>query len=226
MIKLAQKLLEEKKSKAIEMVGKKILVEINHKAISIDSDKKTATFVMSTENIDRHGDIIDQASWNLNYFKASPMFFFQHRSDEFPLGKWINIGFENDPNNVGKQMLVGTAEFRVEFEDASRAFRHVEAGDISAVSVGFIPHRVEYDEEKDCFILYDCELLECSLVGVGSNRQALIKGGENKEALEKTIEAKEALDKKIKATTDQNLIISHMKARESLNKAINRLKSS
>lgn len=221
MIKLAQKLLEEKKSKALEMVGKKIQVEITRQAISIDSDKKTATFVMSTENIDRHGDIIDQASWNLKYFKESPMFFFQHRSDEFPLGKWINIGYENDPNNVGKQMLVGTAEFRVEFEDASRAFRHVEAGDISAVSVGFIPHRVEYDEEKDCFVLYDCELLECSLVGVGSNRQALVK---TDSALEKTIEAKNALDIKIKATTDQNLIISHLKARESLNKAINRLK--
>lgn len=224
MIKLAQKLIEEKKSKALEMVGKKILVEINNKAISIDSDKKTATFVMSTENIDRHGDRVDQASWNLKYFKLSPMFFFQHRSDEFPLGKWINVGFENDPINPGKQMLVGTAEFRTEFEDASRAFRHVEAGDISSVSVGFIPHRVEYDEETDCFVLYDCELLECSLVGVGSNRQALIKGTDGTDALDKTIEAKEALDRKIKSTTDQNLIISHMKVRESLNKAINRLK--
>lgn len=224
MMKLAQKLLEEKKSKALEMVGKKILVELNHKAISIDSEKKTATFVMSTESIDRHGDIVDQASWNLKYFKESPMFFFQHRSDEFPLGKWINIGFENDPNNPGKQMLVGTAEFRVEFEDASRAFRHVEEGDISAVSVGFIPRRVEYNEEFDAFILFDCELLECSLVGVGSNRQALIKTTDKAEALEKTIEAKEAIDKTIQSTTDKNLIISHLKARESLNKAINRLK--
>lgn len=223
MIKLAQKLLEEKRSKAIEMVGKKITIELSSKAISIDSEKKTATFVMSTENIDRHGDIVDQASWNLKYFKESPMFFLQHRSDQFPIGKWISVGFENDPNNPGKQMLVGTAEFRVEFEDASRAFRHVEEGDMSAVSVGFIPHRVEYDEEKDCFILYDCELLECSLVGVGSNRQALAK--DTSIALEKTIEAKEALDTKIKNTTDKNLIISHLKARESLNKAINRLKN-
>ena len=80
-------------------------------------------------------------------------------------------------------MLVGTAEFRVEFEDASRAFRHVESGDMNAVSVGFIPHRVEYDEEKDCFILFDCELLECSLVGVGSNRQALSKASDIRDTI-------------------------------------------
>lgn len=216
------KTIEEKRQKALDMVGKKIVVEVSHKALSIDSDKKTATFVMSTESIDRHGDIIDQASWNLKYFKESPMFFFQHRSDEFPLGKWLSVWFENDPNNVGKQMLVGTAEFRVEFDDAARAFRHVEVGDMSAVSVGFIPHRVEYDEEKDCFILYDCELVECSLVGVGSNRGALVKTTD--EIIDNMIDSKEELDKKIKAHNN-NIVIAHLKARESLNKAIRRMKS-
>lgn len=216
------KTIEDKKSKALEMVGKRINFEINHKAISIDSEKKTATFVMSTENIDRHGDIVDQASWNLKYFKESPMFFFQHRSDEFPIGKWLSVGFENDPNNIGKQMLVGTAEFRTEFEDAARAFRHVEEGDISAVSVGFIPHRVEYDEEKDAFVLYDCELLECSLVGVGSNRQALVKSKD--EIVESMLETKEVLEKQIKANQN-NIIIAHLKARENLNKAIRRMRS-
>lgn len=217
------KTIEDKKNKALEMTGKMVFVEINHKAISIDSNKKTATFVMSTENIDRHGDVIDQASWNLKYFKQSPMFFFQHRSDEFPIGKWLSVGFENDPENPGKQMLVGTAEFRTEFEDAARAFRHVEEGDMSAVSVGFIPHRVEYDEERDCFILYDCELLECSLVGVGSNRQALVKTADE-EVRDQMIESKEILEKQIKANQN-NIIIAHLKARENLNKAIRRMKS-
>lgn len=224
MKKLAQKLLEERKNKAIEMVGKKIEVQIAHKAISIDAEKKTITFVMSTANVDRHGDVIDQDSWILEYFNKSPMFFLNHESDDFPIGKWqVPLSLEADPDNIGKKMLVGTAEFATDiYDQADLAFKMVQGGFMSAVSVGFIPHRVDYDEITDNFVLYDCELLECSLVGVPSNRQALAK--KDDEALEKTIEAKEALNKKIQETSNKNLVISYLKSRESLNKIINRLK--
>ena len=215
-------LVEIKKEKALEMVGAKIEIQVSHKAISIDEEKKTATFVMSTENVDRHGDIIDQDSWMLEFFKVSPMFFLQHESYNFPIGKWIETHFETDTD--GKKMLVGTAEFRTEFEDASRAFTHVIKGDMSAVSVGFIPHRVDYDEVRDAFILYDCELLECSLVGVGSNRQALVKSKETiEEAKDSILEAKKTLDEKIKNISEKNTIISILKARENLNKALRRM---
>ena len=188
MKKLAQKLLDEKRNKAVEMVGKKFEMNITRKAISIDAEKKTVTFVMSTCNVDRHGDVINQDSWILDYFRQSPMFFLQHRSDEFPIGKWIDISLQPDPDNIGKNMLVGTAQFATDINpEADTAFKMVEGGFMSAVSVGFIPHRVDYDEITDNFVLYDCELLECSLVGVGSNRQALAK--ENDEAREKMIEA-------------------------------------
>jgi HK97 family phage prohead protease len=219
-MKKAKSLVEVKQDKALDMVGKKMEMQISHKAISIDDENKTATFVMSTENIDRHGDIIDQESWILNYFKQAPMFFLQHDSDEFPIGKWLEVHFESDPLTIGKKMLVGTAEFRTEFEDASRAFVHVQKGDMSMVSVGFIPHRVDYDEARDAFILYDCELLECSLVGVGSNRQALVKEIDAKDSV---LEAKKALDEKIKNISEKNTIISILKARENLNKALRRM---
>lgn len=218
--KLEQKLLEEKRNKAFDMIGKKLHVEISRKALTIDEEKKTVTFVMSTSNVDRHGDIVDQDTWMLDYFRQSPMFFLNHDSDEFPIGKWIDISIQEDLNNPGKRMLVGTAEFRTEFEDAARAFRHVVAGDMNAVSVGFIPHRVDYDEVMDAFVLFDCELLECSLVGVGSNRQALVKQNEN--ARDTIIDAKKNLDNQIK--NNNNIVIQHLKARESLNKAIRLMK--
>lgn len=204
------------------MIGKKLEVQITRKAISIDAEKKTVTFVMSTSNVDRHGDVIDQDSWMLDYFLQSPMFFLQHRSDEFPIGKWNKIWLEADPDMPSKNRLVGEAQFATDiYDQADLAFKMVEGGFMSAVSVGFIPHRVEYDEVTDNFVLYDCELLECSLVGVGSNRQALAK--ENSEARDKIIEAKDALDAKIKSS-QTNFVISHLKARESLNKAIRRMK--
>ena len=221
MKKLAQKLLDEKRNKAVDMIGKKLEVQISRKAISIDEENKRVTFIMSTSNVDRHGDVVDQDSWKLDYFRQSPMFFLNHDSDEFPIGKWVEIGLQEDTINIGKRMLVGTAEFRTEFEDASRAFTHVVAGDMNAVSVGFIPHRVEYDEMTDNFVLYDCELLECSLVGVGSNRQALVKQNDN--ARDTIIDVKNTLDKEIKSNNN-NLVIAHLKARESLNKAIRRMR--
>lgn len=228
MTRLAQQLLEAKKQKAAEMVGKRVDIQIAHKALTIDEEKKTAVFVMSTVNIDRHGDIIDQDSWILKYFEQNPAFFLQHRSDNFPLGRWLKVWFEADPDNVGKQRMVGEAYFATDIdEDAARAWAHVKDGNLNMVSVGFIPHRIDYDEEKDAFVLYDCELLECSLVGIGSNRQALIKEKpetEEKDARTIAIEAKEALDAEIRAS-DNNRIVAHLKAREDLNAVIRRLKS-
>ena len=225
MKKLAQKLLEEKRQKAAAMVGKKVEIQITAKALSIDKENSTAIFVMSTETIDRHGDIIDQESWILDHFLKNPAFFLQHRADQFPIGKWLKVWLEADPDNVGKQRLVGEAEFRVKYEDAARAFDHVLEGDLNMVSVGFIPHRVDYDEERDAFVLFDCELMECSLVGIGSNRYALVKDKEPdaEDARAVAIEAKEALDVVIHKGTP-NEVVRHLKARDMLNKAIRRLR--
>lgn len=239
-IALAQKLLEARKHKQErdllasfiekELRDKKFEISFESKAVSIDEEKHQVTFVMSTSNIDRHGDIIDQNTWILSHFEKNPAFFLQHRSDEFPIGKWLKIWFEADPENPGQQRMLGTAEFRVEYEDAARAFNHVKNGDMNMVSVGFIPHRIEYDEEKDAFILYDCELLECSLVGIGSNRQALAKEKEKSDdpvqaAHDAAIEARNALDEHIKKSHQDALVIAHLKAYNNLSQAIRRLET-
>jgi len=223
MSKILTKKVEAMRQKAVEMVGKKIEVQISHKALSIDEDKKTATFVMSTTGIDRHGDVIDQNSWIMKYFEENPVFFWQHKNYNFPLGSWEKVWFEADPEHEGEMRMVGTARFDTDIDEtADRAFKHVVRGNLRMVSVGFIPHRVEYDETKDVFVLYDCELLECSLVGIGSNRQALIKGAEDTDAKKIAIEAAKALDIQIKKANN-NVVIAHLKARDNLYKAIRRL---
>lgn len=185
----------EMKQKAAEMIGKRIDIDVAQKAVSIDEEKHTATFVMSTSFIDRHGDIVEQESWNLKYFKQNPAFFWNHRSNEFPLGKWLKVGLEEDPENPGKKMLVGTAEFAVELhEDIQRAWDHVVRGDLNMVSVGFIPHVVDYDEDTDAFVLKSCELMECSLVGIGSNRRAVVKSEDVADTL---IEVKSKIEESI-----------------------------
>lgn len=226
MNELAKKLLAEKKVKAIEMIGKKIDLGVTGKAYSIDEKNFTATFVMSTSAIDRHGDIVDQDSWDLKDFIENPYFALQHKSDEFPIGRWLSVTLENDPNIIGAKRLIGIAKFSVDIdENAKRAWDHVVAGNMNMVSVGFIPHRVDYDEEKDAFVLFDCELVECSLVGIGSNRQALVKTVNLEDSERKdVIEVKDYLDIAIKEGNTAR-IISLFKARENLNKAIRRMKA-
>ena len=122
-------------------------------------------------------------------------------------------------------MLVGTATFAVDINpEAQMAWDMVEAGYMNAVSVGFIPHRVEYDEVMDAFVLYDNELMECSLVGIGSNRQALAKEKETTEpVIDAVIKARDVLDEQIKAYENMRTL-SKLKALGFLQKAVRQLK--
>ena len=218
-MKLTQKQIAAKRIKAVEMQNVKVMLDVEQKAISIDKENHTATFIMSTIDIDRHGDSVDQESWILQYFKDNPSFYFQHESWEFPLGLWEDVWLEDDPQNAGSKMLVGRARFSVEISDKiAEAWAHVEAGNMRMCSVGFIPHRVEYDEKKDAFILYDCELMECSLVGTGSNRRALIKGA--KETIK---DAKDEVVKQIEVNPTSINVGRKIKAVHILNKAIRQL---
>ncbi len=216
------------KSKAAEMIGKKIEMNTSIKALSIDEKNFTATFVMSTEAIDRHGEIVDQATWMLEFFKMNPIAFFSHDSRSFPVGQWFDLKLEADPSLLGKQRLVGTYKASRDDEgfigeDVERIWRHIKIGDLNMVSVGFIPHRVDYDEARDAFVLYDCELIECSIVGIGSNRYALIKEAKDIKDIQKSvIEARNALDAKVKAS-DNTMVIAHLKALEDLSRAARRL---
>jgi HK97 family phage prohead protease len=211
-------------AKAAELQGKRYDVDIAVKAISIDEKNYTATFVMSTASIDRHGDIVDQDTWNLEHFLKNPAFFWGHRSNEFPLGKWLSVTLEVDPENPEQKMLVGVAEFAVGVhEDIDRAWKHVVRGDLNMVSVGFIPKLVDYDEEKDAYVLKYCELMECSLVGIGSNRRALIKDNEDVKDIKDTlIDTKKDIEE-VKASTPVEAT-SKAKAIAMLNKAIRQYK--
>ncbi len=208
------------KQRAVEMVGKRLDIDVVQKSVSINKENHTAIFVMSTSSVDRHGDIVDQESWMLDHFKANPALFFNHRSSDYPLGKWLRVWHEIDPENPGQKMLMGEAEFAVEVhEDIQRAWDHLVRGDLNMVSVGFIPHVVDYDEDKDCFILKSCELMECSLVGIGSNRRALIKSDDTAQTL---IDTKKQLEDSIVA--NDPAISRKKNAIALLNKAIRQLK--
>lgn len=163
------------KFEAKDIVGKKFEIQSNLE--SVDTKEATAVFVLSTVDIDRHGDVVDQDTMNFKNFMNNPVFLEQHMSWEFPLGKFVEIWQETDPNrDDGAVRTVGKVKFAVEeYDRAKVAFAMVANGFMNAVSVGFIPHDVEYNDDLKAFIMRDCELLEVSLVSVPANPMALAK---------------------------------------------------
>lgn len=129
-------------------------------------------FVMSDETVDRYGDIVLAAGWQLAQFRKNPIALFGHSSG-FPIGRWRNVRVEN-----GK--LIGQLEFASEgtSQRIDELRRLVEQGILRAVSVGFRPLEDEPIDEKNPWAgrrYRKQELLECSLCSVPANPAALAK---------------------------------------------------
>jgi HK97 family phage prohead protease len=129
-------------------------------------------FVMSDGSIDRMGDVIEPKGWQLEHFKSHPIALFNHDTDQV-IGKWADVRIEN-----------GQLRGKLELADEGTSplvdtIRKLTAQNIlRAVSVGFRPvEKKPLTEEADKyygpFRFMKSELLECSLVSVPANPNAL-----------------------------------------------------
>lgn len=132
---------------------------------------KNKTFVLSNEKLDRHGTVLKQSGWMLDNFRANPIALFGHKHSQI-IGKWNDIRVENN-------QLV--AEFSPAKRGTSRLADEIngliEQDIIRATSVGFLivddPVQIDPKDRTRGFLLPRNELLEASIVGVGSNPHAL-----------------------------------------------------
>jgi len=129
-------------------------------------------FIMSDETVDRMDEVISADGWVMADFKRNPIALFGHNSS-FPIGKWTNVRVQ------GKQ-LRGTLEMAPEgtSERIDEIRRLIAAGILRAVSVGFRPKKKEPLGDKadpfwGPFKYTKQELVECSLVSVPANPNAL-----------------------------------------------------
>jgi phage head maturation protease len=132
----------------------------------------TIAMIASDESVDRYGDIIRAAHWDLTAYKANPVVLFQHKSE--------NIVGTADVRIVGKRLIAD-----IELADAGTsaivdAVRALVAQKIlKASSVGFRPTvepNVLRDAKNDMITGYEYigqELLELSLVAVPANPKAV-----------------------------------------------------
>lgn len=129
--------------------------------------------IVSTESVDRDGDIIRQAHWDLDHFKSHPILLSSHnyRGLTNQIGEWTDMRIE------GKQM-VGDALYYIKQgnPEADWGF-HLASRGRAAFSVGFVPDMASAKTiESHGNMSYEFqgqELLEVSQVTVPSNADAL-----------------------------------------------------
>lgn len=125
-------------------------------------------YVMSDATVDRYGDIIDPNGWDLRNFRKNPIALFGHDS-HFIVGRWKNVRVEGG-KLIGKLELLeqGISDRLDEIRAA------VEAKVLKTVSVGFRPVPGKMESIQGGGIRYTAaELVECSLVSVPANPNAL-----------------------------------------------------
>jgi HK97 family phage prohead protease len=138
----------------------------------IDAMRRSVEVVASTEALDSHGTVIDQGSWNLTRFMANPVVFFGHQQRDLPIGYADAIRVENGALRMSLNIAPAEAN-----PDAERVWQLIQHGSLRAVSVGMFVGRAEKAklDGRDVVRLMDNELIEVSVVGIGSNPETVAK---------------------------------------------------
>jgi HK97 family phage prohead protease/HK97 family phage major capsid protein len=144
--------------------------DVVHKDVTATVDLATLDYVMSDGTVDRYGDIIDPNGWDLGEFRRNPVLLWGHQSKEPPIGRWDNIRVEGGKLK-GKPIFAAKGTSPRIDEIRSLA----EQGLLPAVSVGFrpVPGAIEARSDGKGLLYKQAKLLECSLVSIPANPNAL-----------------------------------------------------
>ena len=144
----------------------KIVKFLSQDLKSVDEANYTVEAIISTDDEDRHGEIVKQSGWSVERYKENPVVLFSHDNDQ-PIGKAIDI-------NVGEKATTAKIKFAVEENPRVLSlWKMVKGGYLKGISVGFINKLREGNE------LIENELIEISLVAVPANANAFVLALEN-----------------------------------------------
>lgn len=158
---------------------------------AVDHVKREASFVASDGSVDRFGDVLEPAGWDLKAFRRNPVFLWNHDTSA-PIGTVPAI-------HVRDERLVARTRFLEAgiSSQADQLFRLVEAGVLCAVSIGARalaePEPIRDKQDNITGLRYGAmELLELSLVSVPANPNALALG--RKYGIEESFLVSQALE--------------------------------
>lgn len=148
---------------------KRITKLFQSRATSINDDAKTVRFKISDRKPDRMGEVVDQRSWDFKSYLKNPIILWGHNPDEPEnvLGTAQSLEIAGDGSYTEAEL-----HFDTDINPkAALVYSQIKAGTLNTVSVGFIPHTT--DSEDDVPVLKDNELLEISVVPIPANPRAI-----------------------------------------------------
>ncbi len=149
--------------------------------IEIDPETKAIDITASDETIDRYGDVIVAAGWQLDNYAKNPVILVDHR---YLVQAIVGTG---EARITGRKLKVRITHDDDELNvNAQMVARLVDRGLLRAVSVGFMPLKWESIKDKDGnwtgFKYLEQDLLEVSWVAVPANPNATLGIGINAPA--------------------------------------------
>ena len=144
------------------------------------------TFLISNEEVDRHGDVVLAQGWRLDAYRRNPVFLWAHDYTRPVIGRALSVWTE--PGQLLARMDFAPTDFAREVAALYRS------GYQQGVSVGFKPLRYEErrQDRTGAFLgirFLEQELLEVSAVPVPANRNALRRGLEPPHVLSEVLAA-------------------------------------
>lgn len=163
-------------SESLEVLSSECpLKDFHAKGTSDGSSVQAITFVLSTDEVDRHGDVISADGWVLDSYRENPVLLWAHDYRHPAIGRASKLWTE--PHRLMANMEFAPTGFAQEVAALYRC------GFQWGVSVGFKPIKYEEmrDEKTGAFQglrFLQQELLEVSAVPVPANRSALRRSGQ------------------------------------------------
>lgn len=136
------------------------------KSVNDSTDTGTFEMVISTDNIDRHGEIVDQKGIDYANYMQNPVVLWGHNHNQIPVG----VTDQLYTRVVGSQTQT-VAKGRFAPHEFAQTLRQLfDLGMLKTSSIGFIPK--EYNGKT----ITKSELLEWSFVSIPANPYALALG--------------------------------------------------
>lgn len=146
----------------------KILQTINFNLGTFDDEARSFMAIASSPCVDRQGDVVEQAGWDLTNFKNNPVIPWAHDYSQPPVARAVEIGVQD-----------GVLQMKVQFPPeglypfADTIWNLYRNQFLFAFSVGFIPEEPAEGWNWEGNTFAKSELLEVSAVVVPANPQAL-----------------------------------------------------
>lgn len=176
----------EKKEELINKLSEIDFKNFSESIKAQDKDSGTFEVIISTENVDRHGEIIKLDAWDIEHYMKNPVVLWGHNYSILPIGVCTSIEFID-----GKMIAKGKFASADANPMAQQVRKLYDLGVIRTTSVGFIAKKFEGN------MITEAELLEFSFVSVPANPYALSTLIQNEISLDEMVQ-KGFLDFKVK----------------------------